>query len=75
MDFLEIAQSWYRVGKHTDEQKALADERAAICNECEQKVHNDVLMYFLCKACGCPIRAKVYSPRGPVACPLKKWPR
>ena len=75
VDLLEIAESWYRVAIHTPEQKALAEERLAICNGCDQKMHNDVTMMFQCKACGCPIKAKVYSSRGPDACPLQKWPR
>lgn len=75
VDLLEIAESWYRVAKHTPAQKALADERLAICDGCDQKVHNDLLMMYQCKACGCPLKAKVYSTRGPDACPRQKWSR
>jgi hypothetical protein len=75
IDLLEIAQSWYRVGQHTPEQKEIADERLAVCNGCEFKVDDFTRMFHKCGACGCPIKAKVYSPRGAVACPKNKWAR
>lgn len=75
IDFVEIAQSWFRVGKHTEEQKLIAEERTKICDGCDQKSYDAFRVYFKCNACGCPLQAKVYSPRGPDACPLKKWPR
>lgn len=75
MDLAEIAQSWFRVGVHTEEQKLLAEERTAICDGCDQKSYDTFRVFYKCNACGCPLQAKVYSPRGPIACPKGKWTR
>ena len=74
LNILEIVQSWYRVGFHTEEQKKIADERIVICVTCDQFTQSGLDLYS-CNACHCPIKAKVYSPRGPIACPLGKWER
>lgn len=75
VNLLEIAQAWYSVANHTPEQKALADERLAICDGCEFKKFSELVKMFKCDACGCPLKAKVYSKRGPAACPKGKWPK
>lgn len=73
MDLFEIARSWYRAGVHTPEQRALADTRLHVCNDCDQKTQGIIPNFFLCKACGCPLAAKVYSTRGGAECPFGKW--
>lgn len=75
LDVVEIAKSWYRVASHTPEQKILADERLEVCRKCNEMKYNEALEYFKCNACGCPLSAKVFSPRGPSACPKGKWVR
>jgi len=72
-DFLEIAVSWKRAANPTDEQQRIADARLAICNDCEHREFKKLVRSFVCDACGCPLSKKVYSPKGPDACPKDKW--
>jgi len=82
--FLTIIQAWGTAMFHTEEQKALADDRMRICESCDMLQEVDVKSvtgsivnnYFQCGACGCPIAAKIYtSPDVPKEqkCPRGKW--
>lgn len=73
----EITTAWIRAANPTPEQEALARERAATCDTCDEKslVTRAKLEYFMCAKCGCPLSKKIFSPNGPTACPLKKWVR
>lgn len=82
--FLTIVKAWSIAVFHTEDQKALADERADICGSCdslgEVEVKNItgglVDNYFMCRACGCPLQGKIYTPiDAPTEhkCPKKKW--
>jgi hypothetical protein len=82
--FLTIAKAWGIAVFHTDEQKALADERMEECNKCENLQEVDVKNmtggvinnYFLCGACGCPMQGKMYTPKDAPnehKCPKNKW--
>lgn len=73
LDLKDIARSWFRVGFHTDEQKALAEERLAMCEPCEFRELDMLRVFHKCVACGCPLQSKVYSSRGAGACPKGKW--
>lgn len=73
-DLLEIAVAWKRAARPTDEQQETADARLSICNGCEHKEFRNLLRMYVCGACGCPLNKKVYSPKGPGACPKNKWP-
>jgi hypothetical protein len=44
------------------------EQREAICNACEDLVHN---MYPTCKYCACPISYLI--PREASRCPIGKW--
>jgi hypothetical protein len=72
---LEIMQAWKTSYNPSDEQQALAEDRASICDGCEFKEFKKITRHFVCGACGCPIAKKIYSPRGPEACPKNKWDR
>jgi ribosomal protein L37E len=69
----EIFQAWVAAAKPTPEQKLLAEQRTTICEECPHRAHNDLLNFYYCSLCGCPLSKKVFSPDGPKACPGSKW--
>lgn len=73
-DLLEIAVAWKRAAKPTEEQQEKAEQRLSICNGCEHKEFRTLLRMYVCDACGCPLNKKIYSPKGPDACPKMKWP-
>jgi hypothetical protein len=79
LDFKEIISSWYSVVKHTTEQKELADKRFEICLLCpsKQEILEGKEWSLKCGECGCPLKAKVYSPKTYLiedgSCPLNKW--
>ena len=54
-------------------QKETADERLAICQACPEAKVNQLNIHY-CGACGCPLSKKIFSPKGPSACPQQKWP-
>ena len=72
-DLLEIAMAWKRAANPTDEQQVIAEQRIEICNGCEHKKFQTLVRSYICDACGCPLNKKVYSPKGPGACPKNKW--
>lgn len=72
-DIKEIAVAWIRAANPTPEQEVIALERMNICDECEHKHFAMFRRTFICDACGCPLQKKVFSPKGPEACPKKKW--
>lgn len=72
-DLLEIAVAWKRAAHPTPEQQQVAEQRIQICNGCEHKQFRQMTRMYVCDACGCPLNKKVYSPRGPEACPKAKW--
>lgn len=73
-DVKEIVSAWISKVHPKEEQKALAEERAKICNECDEvkEVIDNVNGTRYCGQCGCLIEAKVYSYKEG-ACPLGKW--
>lgn len=73
-DIKEIAIAWKRAANPTEEQQAVAEQRLSICDACEHKDFRKLTRTFICGACGCPLSKKVYSPKGPEACPKAKWP-
>jgi len=74
-NIVEIMQAWKISYNPTDEQQEIAEHRAAICDTCEFKEFKKITRNFACGACGCPISKKIYSPKGPTACPKNKWDR
>ena len=73
-DLLEIAVAWKRAARPTEQQQHVAEQRLSICNDCEHKNFRHLAHMYVCDACGCPLNKKVYSPKGPGACPKNKWP-
>jgi hypothetical protein len=69
----EIFQAWVAAANPTSEQHALAEYRSSICDSCDRKTHVPAFNILVCSECGCPLNKKVFSPRGPEACPLAKW--
>lgn len=67
----EIIQSYATAINPTEEQKAVAEQRLQVCMTCDQWEESPISR---CKLCGCLTKGKVFSPNGPDACPLKKWP-
>ena len=71
---VEIAKAWIAKANPTPEQKETAEYRASVCDACPSKAHSTPLDLYYCGECGCPLEAKIFSPRpGPEACPLQKW--
>lgn len=74
-DFKEIAVAWARKINPTQEQMDKAVVRLEICDTCEEKGLREMpVEHYYCKACGCPLSAKVYTPKGKESCPRGKWP-
>jgi hypothetical protein len=67
----DIFQSWLTSLNPTEQEVDTAHHRAAICFACPALKEKAGIP--VCGECGCFIKAKVFSKRGPVACPLKKW--
>lgn len=68
---VEIAQAWITAINPTEEEKNKAITRSNICDNCDQKDYNNLLKFYYCKECGCPLSKKIYSPIN--SCPLNKW--
>lgn len=76
LPLMEIAVAWLRAARPTPEQQTIAQERLLVCDACEFKYWRESHEEYTCRACGCPLKKKVFSPReGPVACPHGKWIR
>jgi len=73
-DISEIIVSWHRARKPTPEQEHVANQRANICDTCDEREFMPIIKMWKCGACGCPITKKIYTPKGPGACPRDKWP-
>lgn len=69
----EIFQAWVAAANPTPEQLEIAHYRSSVCDTCEKKSHVKAINSFICSECGCPLSKKVFSPKGPEACPLAKW--
>lgn len=69
---VEIGKAWIAAENPSPEQKAKAEHRLAICDGCEHKTHQDIMKFWYCNACGCPLAKKVFSPIKD-SCPKHKW--
>ena len=73
LNIKEIVQSWAIKMNPTEKQKKMAEERYAICVTCPSNVKIfDKVWSEVCNECGCPVQAKIFSPKHD-ACPLHKW--
>lgn len=66
----EIVRSWAKLINKTDDDIKIASNRLSICELCEYKKEGVIGSY--CGKCGCPLKAKVFTPVVP-GCPEKKW--
>lgn len=67
----EILTSYMTKYSATEEQKELAAKRLEVCVGCEFWRQSAIRDF--CSKCGCTTSAKVFSPKGPDACPEKRW--
>lgn len=65
-NFKEIVEALLTQIKPTEEQKALAEARLEVCQECPDRNNRK------CGKCGCFLGTKIYTQREN-PCPLKKW--
>lgn len=70
---VEIAKAWIIAANPDPKQKALAESRASICEECPYNAYVKHLNLHYCDKCGCPLDKKIFSPAGPNACPDGRW--
>lgn len=68
--FTDIVKAWGSMINSTPEEEELAAKRYDICRKCPERVNK--IGVELCGACGCPLKAKVYSSKKK-SCPLGKW--
>lgn len=71
MDLVNIAKAWIIAKNPNEEQKAKAESRISICNDCEHA--DEKLGVNYCSICLCPLNKKIFSPKGPEECPASKW--
>jgi hypothetical protein len=73
LNIKEIVQSWAIKINPTEKQKKMAEERYAVCVTCPSNVKVfDKAWSEVCNECGCPLQAKIFSPKYD-ACDLHKW--
>lgn len=71
---VEIAKAWIAAENPTAEQKAIAEYRIKVCEECIFRGYIKEANTYYCKECGCPLNKKIFSPLpGPEACPKSYW--
>jgi len=71
---VEIAKAWIAAANPTEEEKATAEKRIAVCDSCEFNRYNQTLDFHYCGACGCPLSKKIFSPlSNSEACEEGKW--
>jgi ribosomal protein L37E len=71
----EIAKAWIAAANPTPTQQLIAEHRASVCDACPSKAYNRLMDFYYCNECGCPLKKKIFSPKGPEACPLAQWER
>jgi hypothetical protein len=74
--FKTIASAWIEAANPSPENKTLAESRAAICSKCEfRKKNTEVIDFYYCGVCKCPLSFKIFSPINPQEnpCPKNKW--
>lgn len=72
--FEEIVRAWRSKWNPSPAETELANKRLTICKTCpsRKEVIKGSDFFVLCGECGCPLEAKVHSPRKG-ACDLGKW--
>ena len=71
--FKEIAQAWITAANPTAEEKFKAAYRMSICNGCEYRKQNTIILdVYYCGKCGCPLQKKIFA-QDKNSCPANKW--
>ena len=65
----EIFPGWFNLITGREVHADMAAKRTLVCLDCPE-LGNGVF-FDKCGKCGCPIKAKVFSPKS--KCPLGKW--
>jgi len=74
INLLEIARAWINSFTVSDEETLrVIEKRLKTCDMCEYKSYRKIRKIYVCNACGCPIKKKIFSPKGKDACPMKYW--
>lgn len=71
IDVIKIIEAWAATKSTTEERRRVAAARLEVCGGCEFSGKN-LLRINVCKACGCPLKAKVFT-KDFNDCPEKKW--
>jgi len=72
--FEEILKAWVIKWKPSQSERELALKRLKICSTCSyrRQIIEDVDFSVICGECGCPLEAKIHSPKKG-ACGIGKW--
>jgi len=68
----EIIKAWWIAANPSKEQSELARERLSICMKPCDYLQESIVFEYVCGACGCPIRKKIFT-ANKKACPKEKW--
>jgi hypothetical protein len=73
-NILEILDAWKSSFERNPDKVELAEQRLLVCNGCEFKkeIIKGKNWSIICKACGCPIKKKIFSKQFN-ACPKGYW--
>lgn len=71
----EIVEAWSTAMNPSPIRKRLAEIRYGVCSNCEFRGTNAINIE-VCNACGCPLKAKIFTSATPAQnnCPKGKWP-
>ena len=70
---IEIITAWVISIRPSAYREKIATKRMSICFKCEHiKYNTDIINFYYCGECGCPLNKKVYAPNKS-SCPKNKW--
>lgn len=74
INVLEIIDAWKASFERNPDKVKLAESRLSVCTGCEFKkeIIKEKNWSMICKACGCPIKKKIFS-KQLNACPKGYW--
>lgn len=61
--FLEITKSWITAVNPNEKQQSIADQRIAVCNNCDSRKYNDIADFFYCGEYTLPLSGQPHSPQ------------
>lgn len=72
LNIKKIVNAWVTSFNPSEDEKQLAEKRLTVCNTCEFKGKN-ILLVDTCTKCGCPLSKKIFTSLDYTTCPLGKW--